>query len=240
LTSTSLYAVAVNCGVDRRLAWLYVPCTDGLALVAYGATTMLSNAVSRAYAWSVVVLAAGLSATAQGSSHLHRLPGSTAEILRSDVRFGVGCWPAVSVAVCAHLLWLVLREQSRDETTDTETEVETATETGDGGVSETAGDPELVDAGADTTAAGPGSPGPDETAGRQPGDLLPGGRFDDPELMDSVLGSGRRGKVWHCQLPCCKGKQVSKATHFKHKRQERERLEKVGSNGKGTHPLEIG
>src|SRR6266498_1130004 len=101
-TAHGLFAVARACGVGQGIAGLYVPITDGLALVAYAATVRLAGS-ARAYAWTVVVAAAGLSGLAQAVN----LAGLGAPDWR--LRFGVGYWPAVAVAVAAHLLWLVGR-----------------------------------------------------------------------------------------------------------------------------------
>ena len=66
VTAHGLYEVALAAGVPAGIAWLYPLITDGLALVAYAATTRLHAAAAR-YAWSVVVLAAGLSGLAQAA-----------------------------------------------------------------------------------------------------------------------------------------------------------------------------
>lgn len=100
-TAHGLYEVARACGVSPGVAALYVPLTDGLALVAYASTTRLTT--GRGYAWCVVMLAAGLSGLAQAVN----LAGLGEPDVR--LRFGVGYWPAVAVAVAAHLLWLVGR-----------------------------------------------------------------------------------------------------------------------------------
>lgn len=99
-TAHGLYSVARACGVGTRVAYLYVPITDGLALVAYASTARLVDG-GRRYAWLVVVAAAGLSGLAQAVN----LAGLGAPSW--GLRFGVGYWPAVAVAVAAHLLWLV-------------------------------------------------------------------------------------------------------------------------------------
>lgn len=106
-TTHGLYEVARACGVGPHVAGLYVPITDGLALAAYAATTRLAR--SRWYAWTVVVAAAGLSGLAQGVNltGLNEPP--------SWLRFGVGYWPAVAVAVAAHLLWLVGADEPAHE-----------------------------------------------------------------------------------------------------------------------------
>ena len=58
-TAHGLYEVAVAAHVPPAIAWLYPLITDGLALVAYTATARLHGGGAR-YAWSVVVLAAGV------------------------------------------------------------------------------------------------------------------------------------------------------------------------------------
>ena len=63
-TAHGLFEVAVAARVPAGIAWLYPLITDGLALVAYAATARLHGRAAR-YAWSVVVLAAGLSGLAQ-------------------------------------------------------------------------------------------------------------------------------------------------------------------------------
>ena len=57
-TAHGLYEVALAAAVPSGIAWLYPLITDGLALVAYGATARLSGSAAR-YAWLVVVVAAG-------------------------------------------------------------------------------------------------------------------------------------------------------------------------------------
>lgn len=106
-TAHGLYEVAVAARVPSGIAWLYPVITDGLALVAYAATSRLTGAASR-YAWVVVVLAAGLSGLAQ-AMYLAR-PGD-ALLASPELRFGVGAWPAVAAAVVAHLLYLLATEQ---------------------------------------------------------------------------------------------------------------------------------
>lgn len=101
-TAHGLFEVVAACTVPSVLAALYVPITDGLALVAYAATDRLRS-WSRAYAWAVVLVAAGLSGTAQ-AVYLGGLGEPPVQL-----RYGVGAWPAVAVAVAAHLLWLVAR-----------------------------------------------------------------------------------------------------------------------------------
>jgi hypothetical protein len=100
-TAHGLYEVALGSRTPAGIAWLYPVITDGLALVAYAATTRLGGAARR-YAWSVVVLAAGLSGLAQ-ATYLAGTVGSAPTALR----FGVGAWPAVAAAIAAHLLFLI-------------------------------------------------------------------------------------------------------------------------------------
>ena len=101
LTAHGLIEVAQGSKVPDSIAWLYPVITDGLALVAYAATTRLW-ARGRAYAWSVVVLAAGLSAIAQASFLATGTPQAPA-----GLRFAVGAWPAIAAAIAAHLLFLI-------------------------------------------------------------------------------------------------------------------------------------
>jgi hypothetical protein len=101
LTAHGLIEVAKGSKVPDSIAWLYPVITDGLALVAYAATTRLWDR-GRAYAWSVVVLAAGLSAIAQASFLATGQPQASA-----GLRFAVGAWPAIAAAIAAHLLFLI-------------------------------------------------------------------------------------------------------------------------------------
>jgi hypothetical protein len=101
-TAHGLYEVATAARVPAAIAWLYPLITDGLALVAYAATARLGDR-GRGYAWSVVVLAAGLSGTAQASY----LAGGVTGAPPAALRFGVGAWPAVAAAIVAHLLHLL-------------------------------------------------------------------------------------------------------------------------------------
>ncbi|SNR29164.1 hypothetical protein SAMN06265360_101315 [Haloechinothrix alba] len=109
-TAHGLYAVALAAGTPQFIAGLYPVMTDGLAVVAYVATARLSPSGCR-YAWTVVVLAAGLSGLAQAiylAGGMHQVP--------TELRFGVGAWPAIAVAVVAHLLYLIA---GRDEPAST-------------------------------------------------------------------------------------------------------------------------
>lgn len=101
-TAHGLFEVVLACGVLAFMAALYVPITDGLALVAYAATERLKGA-ARLYAWAVVLLSAGLSGLAQAV-----MLGGLGEP-PVWLRYVVGAWPALAVAIAAHLLWLVGR-----------------------------------------------------------------------------------------------------------------------------------
>ena len=101
LTAHGLIEVALGSGVPGGIGWLYPVITDGLALVAYATTTRL-HGPGRAYAWAVVVLAAGLSALAQAAYLAGGAPQAVPQL-----RFVVGAWPAVAAAIAAHLLFLI-------------------------------------------------------------------------------------------------------------------------------------
>jgi hypothetical protein len=101
LTAHGLIEVALGSGVPVGIGWLYPVITDGLALVAYATTTRL-HGPGRAYAWAVVVLAAGLSALAQAAYLAGGAPQAVPQL-----RFVVGAWPAVAAAIAAHLLFLI-------------------------------------------------------------------------------------------------------------------------------------
>lgn len=100
-TAHGLYEVALAAGVPRMLAWLYPIITDGLALVAYATTTRLTQH-GRRYAWTVVVVAAGLSGLTQ-AGYLAGGVKSAPTVLR----FAIGAWPALAAAIVAHLLYLL-------------------------------------------------------------------------------------------------------------------------------------
>lgn len=104
-TAHGLFEVARAAGVPWPIACTYPVITDGLALVAYAGTNQLGRA-GRAYAWAVLVIAAGLSGLAQAVylGGLHVVP--------DPVRYGAGAWPAVAAAVAAHLCHL-LREHGQ-------------------------------------------------------------------------------------------------------------------------------
>src|SRR3954469_10710665 len=101
-TAHGLFEVAVAARVPVGIAWLYPLITDGLALVAYAAPARLHGPAGR-YAWTVVVLAAGLSGLAQAAY----LAGGATVDANPTLRFGVGAWPAIAAAVVAHLLYLL-------------------------------------------------------------------------------------------------------------------------------------
>ncbi len=100
-TAHGLYEVALAAGTPKALAWLYPLITDGLALVAYATTARLAER-GRRYAWTVVVIAAGLSGLTQ-ASYLAGGVGSAPP----GLRFAIGAWPAIAAAVVAHLLYLL-------------------------------------------------------------------------------------------------------------------------------------
>src|SRR5690606_9829330 len=100
-TAHGLYEVAIAAGAPEPIACLYPLITDGLALVAYASTARL-HGPGRGYAWSVVVLAAGLSGLAQASFLAGGVPFAPPAL-----RFGVGAWPAIAAAVVAHLIYLL-------------------------------------------------------------------------------------------------------------------------------------
>lgn len=118
-TAHGLYEVAVGAAVPQAIAWLYPLITDGLALVAYASTARLTDG-GRAYAWAVVVLAAGLSGLAQ-ASYLAGGVGAAPAALR----FGIGAWPAIAAAIVAHLLFLL----GHDAAVSTERDEEPSTDT---------------------------------------------------------------------------------------------------------------
>jgi hypothetical protein len=89
-----LYQVALAAAVPTAIAWLYPLITDGLALVAYSATSQLTGSAAR-YAWAVVVTAAGLSGLAQA---VYLASGATLDA-SPTLRFGIGAWPAGSCQV---------------------------------------------------------------------------------------------------------------------------------------------
>ncbi|QRP46040.1 DUF2637 domain-containing protein [Amycolatopsis sp. FDAARGOS 1241] len=119
-TAHGLFEVAVASGVPGGIAWIYPLITDGLAIVAYAATSRLQER-GRGYAWAVVILAAGLSGLAQ-ASYLAGGVGTSAAPVGAEalpptsglLRFGVGAWPALAAAIVAHLLFMLATERRTD------------------------------------------------------------------------------------------------------------------------------
>ncbi|RSM77075.1 hypothetical protein DL991_21245 [Amycolatopsis sp. WAC 01375] len=109
-TAHGLFEVVVASGVLASIAWTYPVITDGLAIVAYVATSRLSGA-GRRYAWAVVILAAGLSGLAQAiyfvGGFTAPTPGSAGNPPPELLRFWVGAWPAIAAAIVAHLLFML-------------------------------------------------------------------------------------------------------------------------------------
>ncbi|ALE74223.1 hypothetical protein FRP1_16615 [Pseudonocardia sp. EC080625-04] len=106
-TAHGLFEVAVAARVPVGVAWIYPLITDGLALVAYAATARLAGSAAR-YAWSVVVVSAGLSGLAQAVYLASDAVTAGGELeVSAGLRFGVGAWPAIAAAVVAHLLYLL-------------------------------------------------------------------------------------------------------------------------------------
>lgn len=111
-TAHGLYEVAHAAGAPAPIAGLYPLITDGLALVAYATTARLSGP-GRRYAWTVVVVAAGLSGLAQASYLAGSLPAASgATPAPAVLRFGIGSWPAIAAAVVAHLLYLLATDDT--------------------------------------------------------------------------------------------------------------------------------
>jgi hypothetical protein len=100
-TAHGLFQVARAATVPAGIAWLYPLITDGLALVAYVATTRLPGH-GRVYARAVVVLAAAVSGIAQASYLAEGVATAAPEL-----RFVIGAWPAIAAALVAHLLFLI-------------------------------------------------------------------------------------------------------------------------------------
>ncbi|RZT89048.1 hypothetical protein EV383_6003 [Pseudonocardia sediminis] len=106
-TAHGLFEVAVAAKVPAGIAWIYPLITDGLALVAYTATARLAGSAAR-YAWSVVIVSAGLSGLAQASYLASdAVAAGDGFAVSPALRFGVGAWPAVAAAIVAHLLYLL-------------------------------------------------------------------------------------------------------------------------------------
>jgi hypothetical protein len=108
-TAHGLYQVAAAAHVPAPIAWLYPLITDGLAIVAYSATSRLHDG-GRRYAAAIVILAAGLSGLAQA---VYLAGGMNADaVAPHGLRFGVGAWPAIAAALAAHLIHLIGSESS--------------------------------------------------------------------------------------------------------------------------------
>lgn len=115
-TAHGLFEVAAATDTPPVIAGLYPVITDGLALVAYAATPRLAGN-GRRYAWTVVVLAAGLSGIAQ-AAYLAGASGHAS----TPLRMVIGAWPAIAAAIVAHLLFLIGhadRQHTNDPTTTT-------------------------------------------------------------------------------------------------------------------------
>lgn len=115
-TAHGLFEVAIAARVPAGVAWIYPLITDGLALVAYAATARLSGSAAR-YAWSVVIVSAGLSGLAQASYLASDAAAAGGGLtVRPALRFGVGAWPAIAAAVVAHLLYLLAAHRAEAAT----------------------------------------------------------------------------------------------------------------------------
>ena len=115
-TAHGLFEVAAASGVPAGIAWIYPLITDGLAIVAYAATARL-DVRGRRYAWSVVILAAGLSGVAQ-AVFLAGGIGTSGNGAQPVLRFGVGAWPAIAAAIVAHLLFMLATDHRPNDTED--------------------------------------------------------------------------------------------------------------------------
>ncbi|WP_103381225.1 hypothetical protein [Pseudonocardia dioxanivorans] len=118
-TAHGLYEVAVAARVPTSIAWIYPLITDGLAVVAYTATARLEGS-ARGYAWSVVVLSAGLSGLAQAVFLASDVDPAAAAVLAvpASLRFGIGAWPAIAAALAAHLLHLLAADHPAADCAD--------------------------------------------------------------------------------------------------------------------------
>ncbi|MEC3976243.1 DUF2637 domain-containing protein [Amycolatopsis sp. H20-H5] len=122
-TAHGLFEVALGSGVPAGIAWIYPLITDGLAIVAYVATAQLAEG-GRRYAWTVVILAAGLSGIAQATYLAGGVAAAATGVAApaappdSLLRFGVGAWPAIAAAIVAHLLFMLAAEHGSDVPSD--------------------------------------------------------------------------------------------------------------------------
>lgn len=123
-TAHGLYEVARATNTPPLIAGLYPVITDGLALVAYAATPRLDGR-GRRYAWTVVVLAAGLSGIAQAAY----LAGASGHA-PTPLRVVIGAWPAIAAAIVAHLLFLIGHADHHHTTEPAQPEPSTTTADG--------------------------------------------------------------------------------------------------------------
>jgi hypothetical protein len=176
LTAVGMYSVAVACGIPGNLAWLYPLIFDGLALVAYRATSHTKDGARR-YAAFVVMLCTGLSATAQ-AAHLAAGDGLSAGA-DGHLKAGVGAAPAIAVALAAHLHWLT----TKPATTQTDASTLPGGVTGPGGTAKIPSGPvPSITEGAD---ADPGTAGRERTASHGRSSLSPA-----PELVPALAPPG--------------------------------------------------
>lgn len=207
-TAHGLYSVATECGVRPRMAGLYVPITDGLAMVAYLATAKLHDG-DRRYAWTVVVLAAGLSGLAQAVN----LAGLGAPDWR--LRFGVGYWPALATALGLHLLWLV-RETPRKP--DSTVQQDPLPDPEQDSLSESTGQPAgLVLVPGETVRPDSEQDAPDQS-GRTPSETpqdRPKRRRVSPANQPRTTARRTVTRTRLCESGC--GKMVSRSVWFQHK-----------------------
>ncbi|GAA0628303.1 hypothetical protein GCM10009547_34930 [Sporichthya brevicatena] len=116
-TSHGVFEVVRACGVPAGMAALYPVITDGLALVGYACAVRISTG-HRRWAWTVVIVAAGLSGIAQAA-----FLGGGLEQPPAWLRFGVGAWPAIAAALTAHLLFLMATSNPNDAVQSSSTRV---------------------------------------------------------------------------------------------------------------------
>jgi hypothetical protein len=108
-TSHGVFEVVRACGVPPGMAALYPVITDGLALVGYACAVRISTG-HRRWAWTVVIVAAGLSGIGQAA-----FLGGGLDQVPAWLRFGVGAWPAIAAALAAHLLFLMATSSPEDD-----------------------------------------------------------------------------------------------------------------------------
>jgi len=181
-TAHGLYEVAVAAGVPVAIAWIYPLITDGLALVAYTSTAQLWGSAA-GYAWTVVVLAAGLSGLAQACY----LEGGVGTLAPAALRFGVGAWPAIAAAIVAHLLHLLVAATRTERTAE-----RTAEQLDTGRMEPSNEDP-----------AGP-PPEARERPAIEASDLVTGqssGAASDSPARDRAQAAAQRHALHHGELP---------------------------------------